>query len=574
MKTYNYITLLLSLLFTLSACDAFLDEVPKGLAEPDDVDGAEQAEKMVIAAYAALGNYNYQDGLHSPWPYGDLRSGDSYKGGAGAGDAGYFNTMETFVYMTEDLDYLDYRWYSGYISIARANDALRRLKKLTEAEFPLKEIREAEMRFLRAHFYFELKILFKKIPFVDEEEELDNYINISNTVYTDQQMWELLIDEFRFAAETLPARQSEVGRANGNMAKAYLAKALLYAAYEQNDKHEVIDINPSKLEEVVKLCEELEGQYSLAGDFAENFLCETENGVESIFAIQHSLNDGTLRGRLDWGAMLNYPMNTEYCCCGFHQPSQNMVNAFRTDENGLPLFDTFNQKSLLNSDDLLENNIDPRLNHTVAIPGAPYKYAPAFIPDSSWIRDPQTYGCFMSLKEVVLPTCPCFAQAAPFMSSSKNRDIIRYADVVLWRAEALIELNRHAEALPLINSLRTRAAASTGRLVDIQGDPTGQFVIAPYQPGVNSPAWTQSFARQALQWERRLEFSQEGVRFFDLVRWGIAAETVNTYFEVEKTRRGSYMSEARFTKNRDEYFPVPKNQINFSKKLYEQNYGW
>ncbi|MCD8263085.1 MAG: RagB/SusD family nutrient uptake outer membrane protein [Tannerellaceae bacterium] len=325
---------------------------------------------------------------------------------------------------------------------------------------------------------------------------------------------------------------------------------------------------------MVTLCKELDSEYSLATDFAENFLCETENGVESIFAIQHSHNDGTLRGRLDWGAMLNFPMNSEYGCCGFHQPSQNMVNAFRTDEDGLPLFDTFNEKSLLNADDLLANNIDPRLNHTVAVPGAPYKYDPTFIPDSSWIRDPQTYGCFMSMKETVLPDCPCFAFAAPFISSSKNRDVIRYADVVLWQAEALIELGRQEEALPLINSIRKRAAESTGRLVDIQGDATGQFVIAEYQPGVNSPAWTQDFARKALQWERRLEFSQEGVRFFDLVRWGIAEEVVNEYFKVEKSRRGSYMSEAKFTKNRDEYFPIPKNQINFSKKLYKQNYGW
>ena len=179
----------------------------------------------------------------------------------------------------------------------------------------------------------------------------------------------------------------------------------------------------------------------------------------------------------------------------------------------------------------------------------------------------------MSMKETVLPDCPCFAFASPFMSSSKNRDIIRYDDVMLWQAEALIELGRQAEALPLINALRERAANSTAKLVDVQGDPTGKFNIATYQPGKNCPEWTQDFARKALRWERRLEMSQEGSTFFDLVRWGIAAETVNKYFEVERTRR-TYMGEAKFTKNKDEYFPIPKNQINFSKKLYKQNYGW
>lgn len=574
MKTFNYIAVAAAMLLSLTGCDSFLDESPKGSADSDDLNDAQNIEKMVIAAYSSLGNDNYQEGMNALWPYGDLRSGDAYKGGAGPGDVGDFNTFETFVYMRDDVNYLDLKWYSEYIAIARANDALARIAIASDNAFPKKKVREAEMRFLRAHYYFELKILFKHIPWIDESDKQEDYINISNVEYTSQQLWDMIIAEFRFAAENLPDINDDLARANKGMAKAYLAKALLYAAYEQDEKHNVVHIDKTKLEEVVNLCKELSSRYSLAPDFADNFLCETENGPESIFAVQFSHNDGTLRGRLDWGAMLNYPMNPEYGCCGFHQPTQNMVNAFQTDEKGLPLFDTFNAHSLETADDVLENNVDPRLMHTVAIPGAPYKYDPEFIFDVSWTRQASTYGNFMSMKETVLPDCPCFAFAAPFMSSSKNRDIIRYDDVMLWQAEALIELGRQDEALPLINAIRRRAGESTSKLVDVQGDPTGKFQIDVYQPGVNCPAWTQDFARQALRWERRLEFSQEGYRFFDLVRWGIAAETVNEYLAVEKTRRGSYLSEAKFTKNRDEYFPIPKNQINFSKKLYQQNYGW
>ena len=463
--------------------------------------------------------------------------------------------------------------YAQYINIARCNDALKRINALSESDYAKKKMREAEVRFLRAHFYFEIKIMFKHIPWVDENDQSEDYINISNVEYTDQQLWEMIIEEFRYAVNNLPETQDEVGRANKNMAQAYLAKALLYAAYVQDDQHNVTSIDQNKLQEVVTLCQGLGNRYALADDFAENFLCETENGKESIFAIQHSVNDNTLRGRLDWGAMLNYPMNPDYGCCGFHCPSQNMVNAFQTDANGLPQFDTYNDNNIQTAEDLLTHNIDPRLNHTVAIPGAPYKYNPEFIFETSWTRDPSTYGSFMSMKETVLPDCPCFAFASPFMSSGKNRDIIRYDDVMLWQAEALIELGRHQEALPLINAIRERAARSTTRLVDVQGDPIGKYVVAAYEPGKNCPAWTQEFARKALRWERRLEMSQEGTRYFDLVRWGIAAETVNAYFAVEKTRR-TYMGEAQCTKNRDEYFPIPKNQINFSKKLYQQNHGW
>lgn len=574
MKAFKYITLAAALLLPLTACDSFLDEAPKATADSDDLNTPDNIEKMVIAAYSSLGNDNYQRGMNALWPYGDLRSGDAYKGGAGSGDMGDFNTFETFVYMRDDVNYLDLKWYAEYIAIARANDALARIVEADSKAYPKKTIREAEMRFLRAHYYFELKILFKQMPWIDESDKTEDYINISNVEYTDQQLWDMIIAEFRFCMENLPDTNDDLARANKGMAQAYLAKALLYAAYEQDEKHNVININKDKLQEVVTLCQGLSSKYSLASDFANNFLCETENGPESVFAIQFSHNDGTLRGRLDWGAMLNYPMNPEYGCCGFHQPTQNMVNAFQTDDKGLPLFDTFNDHNISNSDDVLATNVDPRLMHTVAIPGAPYKYDPEFIFDVSWTRDHETYGNFMSMKETVLPDCPCFAFASPFMSSSKNRDVIRYDDVMLWQAEALIELGRQNEALPIINAIRERAAASTAKLIDVQGDPTGKFTIAAYEPGVNSPAWTQDFAREALRFERRLEMSQEGARFFDLVRWGIAAETVNAYLSVEKTRRGSYLSEAKFTKNKDEYFPIPKNQINFSKKLYKQNYGW
>ncbi|MDR0393828.1 MAG: RagB/SusD family nutrient uptake outer membrane protein [Tannerella sp.] len=574
MKTTNIFYCAI-LLFLSTACDSFLDENPKGSLSDNQLNTPENIEKMVIAAYSSLGNDNYVSGSNALWPYGDLRSGDAYKGGAGTGDMGDLHLMESYVYMRDDVGYLDSKWYRQYVAISRANNALGRLNLISDENYPDKTKRIAEMRFLRAHHLFELKILFKQIPFIDETIPAEDYITISNTVYSSPEMWEKIAEEFRFAASGLPEDNEAVGRANKWMAKAYLAKTLLYAAYEQNEKHDVTGINASKLNEVVELTREIinSRKYALAGDFADNFLCETENGPESIFAVQHSRNDATLHGRLDWGAMLNYPMNGEYGCCGFHSPSQNLVNAFKTDANGLPMFSDFNEVSVSTPDDLLSHNIDPRLNHSVAIPGLPYKYNPEFIFLESWTRQPEVYGAYMSLKEVVLPDCPCFEKVNPFMSSSKNRDIIRYADVMLWQAEALIELGRPQEALPLINALRERAAGSTDRLVDVQGDYTGKFKIEVYKPGENCPAWTQEFAREALRWERRLEFALEGFRFFDLVRWGIAAEYVNAYLDVEKTRH-TYLVDAKFTKNRDEYFPIPKQQINFSKKLYAQNYGW
>jgi len=563
-----------SLIISFTACEDFLNETPKGSVFEEQLETPENIEKLVITTYSALGNEHFQQPL-SPWPYGNLRAGDAYKGGAGTGDMGDFHLFETFVYMRDNVGMLDRRWYQGYKAISRANTALEKLNAISSAELPTRDLRIAEVRFLRAHFYFDLKILFKHIPYVDETIPVEEYKNISNRELTDQQGWEYIIQEFRYAADNLGDPTGEIGRINKWMAKAYLAKALLYAAYEQDEKNDVINIDKGKLEEVVSLTDEIiaSGRYNLAANFEENFLWETQNGKESIFAIQYSVNDGTMFGRLDFGAMLNYPMNAEYGCCGFHSPSQNLVNAFKTDHNGLPLFDSFNTTSISTAADLQNNNIDPRLLHSVAIPEMPYKYKPDFIFKESWTRQPETYGAFMSLKEVELPDCPCFKKLLPFMSSAKNRDIIRFDDMLLWRAEALIELDRQSEALPIINSIRKRAAQSTTRLVDIEGKKTGKFVVEEYKPGVNIPAWDKTFATKALRWERRLEMALEGYRFFDLVRWGIAAETVNEYFAVEKTRR-QYLNEAKFEKNRDEYFPIPKSQIDFSKKLYQQNYGW
>src|SRR5690606_22258065 len=189
-----------------------------------------------------------------------------------------------------------------------------------------------------------------------------------------------------------------------------------------------------------------------------------------------------------------------------------------------------------------------------------------------WARAPAVYGAFASLKEAVTPNDPSFKKIPPFMSSSKNWPVIRYADVLLWKAEALIELGRHLEAVPLINQLRARSDRSKSLLVNADGSATSNYNVKSYVPGVNCN-WTQDFARSALRFERRIEFATEGYHFFDLVRWGIAAQTMNDYFSTEKTRV-AHLADARFTQGRDEYFPIPLNQINFSSGLYKQNNNW
>ncbi|MCB2407852.1 RagB/SusD family nutrient uptake outer membrane protein [Hymenobacter lucidus] len=571
MKFFKSSILALSLLGLSVSCNDkdFLDVQPIGALSDEQLNSPANIDKQVIAAYSQLGNDVYRAPYTSMWPYGNVRGGDAYKGGNGTADVDAFHFYETFTFNRVDVGNTDELWFLIYIGISRCNDALRRLNAVDATAMPTKAVRQGEVRFLRGHYYFLLKELFKRVPYIDETVPTDQYATVSNVALSNDELWTKLADDFRFAVANLPDNQPEIGRANKAAARAYLAKTLLYQAYVQNDAHAVTSIDAARLQEVVTLCDQVIPKHALHPDFATNFLTAGDNGSESVFAIQFSRNDGTPKGRTQRGNELSYPMNPDYGCCGFHQPSQNLVNAFKTDAQGLPLFATFNNADLTTPADFQNNTVDPRLDHTVAIPSHPYKYAPTFVFETSWLRDQNTYGVYMSMKENVLPSDPSFQKTPPFMSSSKNWALIRLADVLLWKAEALIELNRAAEARPLINQIRARAQKSTARLKNAAGAGISNYLIGEY-PAAN---WTQDYARQALRYERRMEFAMEGFRFFDLVRWGIAGDYLNAYFDKEKAKR-QYLRDARFTKGRDEYLPIPLNQINFSKGVYKQNPGW
>jgi len=556
---------LLSLIILSSALysckNDFLDVSPKGTLSEAQVAGS--PDELVNSAYASLGNDHYNTPL-SLWPFGNVRSGDAYKGGRDESDIQGFHFLETFKNVRSDLGELDGMWFQYYVAIGRVNAALKALNKLPDSD-PIKKNRIAEMRFIRAHWFFQLKIMFKYVPYFDENVPTNEYASTSNRALNNDQLWEKIAGDFQAAADNLPPSQNEIGRPTKYAALAYLAKTRLYQAYTQDENHNVTGINAALLNQVVSLTDQVLGSsYGLESDFASNFMLNTENGKEAIFAIQHSQNDGTKFGRLNFGDVLNTPQGIG--CCDFHKPSQSLANAFKTDASGLPLFSTYNAANL----DIASNTVDPRLNHTVALPGHPWKYDVGTLYQNSWNRTPEVYGYFASLKENVQKSQ--YVNMDPFYGNSKNRIIIRYADVVLWKAEALIELNRQDEALPLINSIRTRAKNSTTLLKYANGTSEANYNVDVYKPGVNIN-WTKENAREALRFERRLEFAMEGVRFFDLVRWGIADKYLNDYFAVEKDRR-KYLKDGSFTKNRDEYLPIPFNQMKFSKGVYVQNPGY
>jgi hypothetical protein len=573
------LTLLFALVVAAGCKKEFLDFKPTGVVSDADLNTVSNAEKMVIAAYASLGNdgllaHQYED----MWVYGSVRSDDALKGGGSIGDQFDSHMVEVFTVNTPANGNANLMWTYLYAGVSRCNDAIRRVNALSDADYQAqagvsRAQRIAELRFIRGHYEFILKTLYKFPVFVDENVDKADVIKISNREKTDQEGWAYIAEEFRAGVAALPDVQKEEGRPTKNAARAYLAKTLLFKAYVQDDRHQVKSITQSELQEVVSLVSAVEAtnEYSLHDDYAKNFLWEYESGKESVWAIMRSISDGSPEGRGNFSTGLTSSMGPGYGCCSFNQGTQNLANAYKTDANGLPLFNTFMQAPVIgHASDIKANNMDPRIAHTLGIVGMPFKYDPKRIYDSSYARVPGVYGYVLGMKDQELPSSPAFRQYQAFFSIARNTDQIRFGDLLLMKAEALIELNQLSEALPIINKIRERAgsAASTSRLVFANGAPTGKWKV-----GLYTTLGSQDNARTILRWERRLELAFESKRFFDLVRWGIAEKTINDFFNSEKAYR-DYLKDGHFTAGRDEYLAIPQSQIIISQGTYKQNPGY
>lgn len=602
MKKLTSLVLVLTIIIGLTGCEEFLEVNPKQVLDENLLVKPSDMEGFVTAAYARITDIPSWDSPFSPWWSGSMRADDSYKGGGGTWDGGDgWGYMETFVNLTPNGWPIDFPWYVSYQIIQRCNTAIQRMQLLTNEEYPSKDSRMGEMLFLRGFVHFRLKEFFKYIPYIDDKvvgtsEAFEAIPNRDKNYPNDQYLWERILQDFKQAEDLLPQVQLDKGRITKNAATAMVARVLMFMAYEQDDRHQVININKEKLNEALtylnKLTDQEGNALDLCGDFAQNFMVEFDNNTkESIWEIQYSIDDGSSTGgKINRSEGLNHPWNWGgFQCCGFHQVSYTMANAFKTGSNGLPLFDTYNDDDYgvyMKNANGLDNialvdagnkayfdkyTFDPRFSHTVGVPGQPWKYDPDLLFESKGIRNGAEYGYLKSVKELPHPGCNCLLYDG-WQFNSMNKQMIRYDEVILWKAEVLIQLDRQDEALPLINKIRTRAANSVGLLKKADGSPVLSYKCETYKPGVNC-TWTKDFAWKALEWENRLELACEGRRFFDLQRWGTLEKTMNAYFAVEK-KRFDWMNIARFTAGRDEFFPIHTNQMVYAKGNYTQNPGY
>ncbi|MEO7802081.1 MAG: RagB/SusD family nutrient uptake outer membrane protein, partial [Ginsengibacter sp.] len=294
-----------------------------------------------------------------------------------------------------------------------------------------------------------------------------------------------------------------------------------------------------------------------------------------------SVQDGS---SVDWGGspngnygdILNFPYNGgPGGCCGFYNPSQDLANAYKTDANGLPFLDESYAigPRVGDSTNSYSGTLDPRLDWTIGRKPIPYLDWGNH-PGADWIRNPVHDGLFSPKKNVYAVsqkgafTDVGSAYWGPTELVANNVNLIRFADVILWAAECAAETGDIPKAMEYVNMVRARAADPTGWVYkgsaydapsatySNQTTPADKYKVGLY----TAATFTAANAITAVRFEKRLELAMEGHRFFDLVRWGIAAEVINRYIGREKAQR-PLKKDAVFTAGKNEYFPIPQGEI-------------
>jgi hypothetical protein len=535
-------------------------------------------EGLLIGAYSSLngffaGNGNRAAGPNH-WITGSILGGDANKGT----DPGDYAALATIQRFQADPTFGEFNalWRSRYEGISRCNAVLATIEESIDL-IPAEKAASlrAQARMLRGHFYFDLKKHFNNIVVFDETVPATEIVQIPNN----GDAWAFIESDFQFAFDNL-AETTDAGRVNKWAAAAYMGKAKLYQQKYAEAK--------TWFDDVIANGVTSNGlKYQLLDDYAQIFNADNDNHAEAVMDVESSNETGSVQNA-NWWDDLNYPYQTgpegPGNCCGFFQPSFELANSFRVTTEGLPLLDKsyrspenelVTDMGLLSTDPFTADSgpLDPRIDHSIGRRSIPYLGWQPF-PGAAWIRV-QNYGGPYAPKKYIYYV----NQDGVFTDNSSwtrgyatlNYTIIRFADVLLMAAEAEIEAGSLEQARTYVNQVRARAAQSEFWVKNEDGSDAANYVIAEYSPAQFA---TPELATEALRFERKLELSGEGHRFFDLVRWGVAAEEINEYLEYEAQYLSSALSGGNFTEGRNEYLPIPQTQLDLQSGVLTQNPGY
>jgi hypothetical protein len=618
MKNYKlkYIVLvaILAAATVMYSCSKFLNKPPVGSLVPSVIATKAGVEGLLIGAYAQLKGWNntnieynspYAVGLDNP-PFGGYASDDAYKGSSTTDQAPDAPEIENHS-VTSAIGYLEQKWQADYNGVQRANDAIREIPLVTDGSLTAANAAEitAEARFLRGVFHFDLAKIFRNVPFVNETVYYNSKAPIPGN---SAPIWDSIENDFIFAMSILPKTQLNIGQANYYAAEAFLAKAYMY-------DHQYTKALPL-LTDVISNGKNSAGKPFALGAYEDNFNASTRNNTESVFCIQMTVNDGSGGQNSNPSDILNFPAGDNTSCCGFYQPSYTLANAFKVDANGLPMFQIdpatgfpfYNDVDLPNDHGLLltqpftppANALDPRIDWTLGRRGIPYLDW-GLCGGETWSRgDIVPYNpiknVFWAAQQAT--TSENSVWGATNQGTAINYNLIRLADVILWRAECEVEANSLDLAQTDVNTVRTRMQNPT-YWVHTYTDPThpqAGFTATPaanYQIGlygtVPSTGFTvngQAYARAAVYMERQLEFGMEGHRFFDLQRYdaifggpagtGYMAAVENAHMKADSRapHPNPVLAGATFTAGTNELFPLPQHEVDIAAGKLVQNKGY
>ena len=588
------------------ACNKKLSLQPQGSLLASNVNNNSGVQGLLIGAYVLLSGENVpgqnlgNGSAASNYVYGSEAADDSYKGSTPSDQPAAIPILTWSLSQGGTSSYLDQRWVVLYTGVQRANDVIRTIRLSTGISAADTTEYVAEARFLRGFYHFEGKKMWNNLPYVDEGISYANgnlnVPNYANGAYID--IWPEIEADLTYAMNNLPGTQPNIGRVNKWAAMAFLAKTYMY-------EHKYTAAKPL-LDQIIASGTTSTGtKYALTPIYESNFNPAQKNSSETVFACQTSVNDGsstaTNGGNGNTGDELNFPYNHGPGCCGFNNPSWNLVQAYKTDANGLPFLDgSYNNTPLVSSStNPWSGTVDPRLDWVAGRPGRPY--FDWGIIDTTWVRDVSNDGVFVPKKNGYAKS-----QQGVYSSSetvfwganevaANNVNLCRYADVLLWAAECEAQIGSLDQAEIYVNMVRQRASNPNGFVYlnatynpdnstySPQTTPGDNYAVNPYPTGTFSSKG-QVYAINAIQMERRLELAMEGQRFFDLSRWdnntGSMAATLNAYVNVEKNRTGFYRvnNTATFTQGINEYFAIPQVEIdaeNATGTIYlKQNPGY
>lgn len=541
-KALTYSALALATL-SLSSCNDWLTEETPGTTKVSEFfTSLSTAEAVVNAAYVPM-TWEFGTTYYPEWYFGDIVSDDALKGGQDINDGADLRELENFKANSDNEILLGY-YRAQWQGIQRANLAIDEIPTTrietegTEAEKQAKyrDRYLGEAYFLRGYYYFRLARMFGGMPLIDYVIKSSN--QWAQTRSTMDETLNFAIEDFKRAENLLWEKDKysneELGRATKGAAQAMLLKANLYRAdYLRNAGNETEA--QKYFAEAAKWGKEViqSRQYSLWPNYLDNFRLANENGRESVFEIQYTEEatsdyggEGYTRGTMTTILQRSRSSAFGEAGWGYDRPTQNLYNEY---EAG-----------------------DARRDETILVPTDKQIETPA---QEIYCGDRMLNRKYAMYNDGANGGIYKLAHAT---RSPKNNIQIRYADVLLMYAEACCESGDLPSAKSALKEVRDRAGLS-------------QF---PYTAVIQGKTVTfndnQDDLRKAIRHERRVELAMEGHRWFDITRWGIAKETMDTYMAGETEEAKELYG--TFQKGKHELFPIPSKEIDLSG--IEQNPNW